>query len=206
MLNEYTGYLIGVLATVIILPMYIKKTKAKEYIWGRSIFVLLLIIFSTIHIASVIFPMPIQQSVIQSGFREKENYIMPFSELITLYEYNVIKGEITAETFIREYLISIWDLSLKIMPIGLFTEIIFKLNFKKYIQFSLVSLFAFELVKLFCNIITTVNYISFVTEHLLYAFLSLLLGFLVYLLILKVAKKLRNKSNIMLGIYHMLKQ
>ncbi|MBO5021653.1 MAG: hypothetical protein J6D52_13395 [Clostridia bacterium] len=206
MLNEYTGYLFGVLSAFITLPIYIYKTKNQDYIIGRCVLVLLLIFYGTLYITDILFPLPIQSSVIQSGFHEKENYIIPFSELRRLYEYNVTIGKMSLEIFVKEYLIAVWNMCSKIIPIGLFVKLIFRYKFKRYILFSVFWVFFFEMVKLLCNLITTVNYISFVAEHLLYSFISLLLGFCLYYPIFWIATKLRNSSNIMSGIYQLLKQ
>lgn len=167
MLNEYTGYLFGVLSAFITLPIYIYKTKNQDYIIGRCVLVLLLIFYGTLYITDILFPLPIQSSVIQSGFHEKENYIIPFSELRRLYEYNVTIGKMSLEIFVKEYLIAVWNMCSKIIPIGLFVKLIFRYKFKRYILFSVFWVFFFEMVKLLCNLITTVNYISFVAEHLL---------------------------------------
>lgn len=206
MLNEYTGYLIGILSALIILPIYYIKTKKRNYAIGRCFLMVLLIVFSTIYITNIIFPLPIQPSVIQSGFHEKENFYIPFSELSNFYENYVLTGEMTVKVFVGEYMAAVWRLCSQIIPIGLLVKLIFKYNFKQYILFSIFAIGSFELIKLCCNLITTVNYISFVTEHLLYAFLSLLLGFCLYYPIIWIAKKLRNSSNIMSAIYQLLKQ
>lgn len=205
MLNEYTGYLLGLLSALIILPIYYFKTKNRTHTMGRCFMMALLILYSTIYITNIIFPMPIQPSVIQSGFHEKDNFLIPFSELSKFYDNYVLSGEMTAKTFVKEYLLAVWRLCLQIIPIGLFVKIIFKYKLKQYLLFEIITIVAFELLKMCCNFITTVNYISFVTEHLLYSFISFLLGFYLYYVILWIAKKIQHSSNIMAAFYQLLK-
>ena len=148
--------------------------------------------------------MPVQPSVIQSGIHEKKNYLIPFSELMRMYESNVPAGNMTMGTFIKAYCGAVWSYCIKIIPIGLLVKSVIKFNARKYLNFSAVSVMGLELLKIACNLITTVNYISLVSEHILYSFASLWIGFFLYYPIIWFVKSLRGKSNIMSVVYDQL--
>ena len=206
MLNEYNGYFLGILFALIAIPKYYKRTKALPFPVSRCFSLLMLIYFSTMYITFIIFPLPVQPSVIRSGIHEKENFILPFSQLERLYQNSVLTGEMSLETFVKEYLVAVWLFCIKIIPIGLFTKLLYRYNLKQFIVFSLRAILIFELLKVFCNLITTVNYIPLVSEHMLYSFASLLFGFSIYYQIFWISKFLRNKSEIMRVIYQLLEQ
>ncbi len=205
MLNEYNGYFLGIVTALISVTKYYKNNRAQSGVIGRCCLVLMLIYFATMYLTYIVFPMPVQPSVIRSGFHEKENYWIPFSELMKLFDANVTSGELTLKEFTREYLAAVLALCLKIIPIGLFTKLVFRINFKRFLVFSLCAALGVELLKWACNLITTVNYISLVTEHMLYTLLGLLIGFYLYYPSLWLAKTLRDKSVIMSSIYELLK-
>lgn len=204
MLNEYNGYFLGILSALIAVPLYYKRTKARPLPVGRCLLLLMLIFFITKHVTYIIFPLPVQRSVVQSGIHETENFIIPFSQLKRFYENSVLTSEMSFGIFTKEYLIAVWIFCAKIIPIGLFAKLFLRYNLKHFVIFSLGCILIFELLKILCNLITTVNYISLVSEHILYSFLSMLLGFILYYPILWISRSLRKKSDIMDMIYHLL--
>ena len=206
MLNEYNGYFLGILAALIAVPRYYKRNKSLPLVMGRCLYLLMLIYFATKYATCIIFPLPIQQSVIQSGIHEKENFLFPFSQLIRFYQNSVLIGEISIETFVKEYLVAVWNFCAKIIPIGLFAKLFFRYELKQFVSFSIRAILIFELLKFLCNLCSTVNYITLVSEHILYSFLSMLFGFFLYYPILWISKSLQKKSDIMNAIYRLLSQ
>ena len=206
MLNEYNGYFLGTLAALIAVPRYYSRNKKLPLVKGRCFCLQMLIYFSTKFATYIIFPLPVQHSVIQSGIHEKENFLFPFSQLIRFYQSSVLIGEISVGTFVKEYLIAVWIFCAKIIPIGLFSKLFFRYDLKQFTFFSIKTILIFELLKVLCNLCSTVNYITLVSEHMLYSFLSMLLGFYLYYPILWVSNTLRKKSDIMHAIYLLLSQ
>lgn len=204
MLNEYNGYFLGILSALIAVPKYYKRTKTLPLPVCRCLLLLMLIFFCTKYVTYIIFPLPVQRSVVQSGIHETENFLFPFSQLKRFYENSVLTGEMDMDTFVKEYLMAVWFFCTKIIPIGLFAKLFLRYNLKRFILFSLVFILMFELLKTLCNFITTVNYIPIVFEHMLYSFLSLLLGFGLYYPLLWISRSLRKKSDIMDVLYHLL--
>lgn len=204
MLNELNGYFLGFVVALIV---GIKSFKRNGFTCGtitRFLIILLLIYYCTVFLSNIIFPMPVQPSVIRSGIHEKINYLMPFSELIHMYEMNVTNGNMTNYTFAKEYAVAVWNFCVKIIPIGLLAKSVYKFGAKAFLFFSALSVIGLEFIKIVCNLVTTVNYISIISEHILYSFFSLWLGFILYHPFLWIIKCFRSKSNIMLTIYEQL--
>lgn len=204
MLNELNGYFLGVVTAIVVGIRFFKRNGFRNGMTVRFCFVLILIYYCTVYLSNTIFPMPVQSSVIQSGIHEKKNYLIPFSEFMRMYESNVPAGNMTMETFIKAYCGAVWAYCAKIIPIGLLVKLVVKCSAKKYLTFSALSVVGLELVKITCNLITTVNYISLVSEHILYSFASLWIGFFLYYPVIWFVKSLRGKSNIMSVVYDQL--
>lgn len=206
MLNEYTGYILGVLVTLFIVARYYIKHKGKKGMVGNCCALLIMMFFATRYVTFLIFPMPVQRSVIQSGFHIQDNFLLPFSNLVYLHAENVIYGNLTMTEFTTKYIASVFNFCIQIIPIGFWVQVVYKLNLKPFLVFSLCFTVGCEALKVLCNLITTINYISLITELLLYAFISLLLGFFLCHLCLWIAKHLSHKSDIMAVTYNFLKK
>ncbi len=197
MLNEYTGYILGVLVSIIIIAKYYISHKGQKGIVVKCCALLVMMFFATKHVTSLIFPMPVQRTVIQSGFHIRDNFLLPFSNLKYLYTENVTYGNLTTTEFTTKYIASVFNFCIQIIPIGFWVQVVYKLNLKQFLVFSLCFTVGCEALKVVCNLITTINYISLITELLFYAFISLLLGFFLYRLCLWITKHLSKQSDIM---------
>lgn len=205
MLNENTGYLLGAVAIIIVLPIYCIKTRKQNCIIGRCILLFLLITSITLYITRILFPIPIMKVVIDSGLHEKSNYLVPFSHISTIYKDMVLLGDVPLRKFVLFYSNTVLAIVFRVFPIGLLVKVLFKWKFKTYLLFSFSMILVTEAMKILCNWITTVNYISIIFENWIYVLTSLLLSYLVYLLMLTLCKGLHRRSNILNYLYLLIK-
>lgn len=204
MLNEYNGYAIGIIAALASVIVYFKRHRKQNGMIGKCLLIILLVYYSTMYLTFVFFPMPVQLSVVESGFHETQNYLKPFSLFTYLYEIYVVNNGMRVGEFIGRYFAQVWALCTQIIPIGLLSRLLFKFNIKKFLIFSIGAVMGVELLKVICNLVTTVNYISLVFENMIYSIISLFFGYFLYYPVFWTAKFLRDKSNIMSEIYELI--